>query len=251
MILLTTSAEERAEPYVEALRAVGFRGDEIAVVAPDGRSGLGDLAGRVSGVLLSGGCDVDPARYGEAVLPDGHVETIPKRDELEWSALDLARERGLPVFGVCRGLQVINVYFGGSLWQDLPSQVGSKLSHEPPDRTMPHAALLHEVRAVAGVSPLGDRLLARGEALGPVAVNSRHHQAIKALGRGLRPAALSPDDLIEAFDLDGGAGDPGTPGGWWLRAVQWHPENLIDLPDQRALWEDFAAAARRHGKEAP
>jgi putative glutamine amidotransferase len=244
MILLTTSAEERAEPYVAALRAVGFRGDEIVVVDPERRAEVGALAARASGVLLSGGCDIDPARYGEAILPDGEVEMLPDRDELEWSVLDVARERRLPVWGICRGLQVINVYFGGSLWQDLLSQRASTLSHVPPDDETPLATLSHEIRVAASDSALGGRLLPRGA--GPVGVNSRHHQAIKALGSGLRTVALAPDDLIEAFDLDAaGSGD------WWLRAVQWHPENLIELPVQRALWEDFAAAARRRAKETP
>jgi len=243
MILLTTSAEENAEPYIDALRAVGFRDDEISVLGPERRAEVGAFAARASGVLLSGGCDVEPSRYGEVILPGGEVETLAKRDELEWNVLDVARELRLPVWGICRGLQVINVYFGGSLWQDLPSQVVSTLSHVPPDDETPLATLAHEVRVTANDSALGERLAPKA---GPVGVNSRHHQAIKALGAGLRPVAYSPDDLIEAFDFDAaGSGD------WWLRAVQWHPENLIELPVQRALWEDFAAAARRRAKEAP
>ncbi|HEV7671319.1 MAG TPA: gamma-glutamyl-gamma-aminobutyrate hydrolase family protein [Thermoanaerobaculia bacterium] len=242
MILLTTSAEENAEPYIDALRAVGFRDDEISVLGPERRGEAGEFAARASGVLLTGGCDVEPSRYGEAVLPGGGVEILPKRDELEWGVLDAARELRLPVWGICRGLQVINVYFGGSLWQDLPSQLVSTVSHVPPDPETPLATLAHEVRVTALDSALGERLLPRGD--GPVGVNSRHHQAVKALGAGLRPVALSPDDLIEAFDLD-----PAGSGDWWLRAVQWHPENLIELPVQRALWEDFAAAARRRAEE--
>ncbi len=243
MILLTTSVEENAEPYIDALRAVGFRDDEITVVGPERRAEAGEFAARASGVLLSGGCDVAPSRYGEVTLAGGDVETLPKRDELEWNVLDAARELHLPVWGVCRGLQVINVYFGGSLWQDLPSQVVSTLSHVPPDAQTPREALAHEIRVTASDSAFGQRLRRRDEK--PVGVNSRHHQAIKALGAGLRSVALSPDDLIEALDLDVG-GD----GEWWLRAVQWHPENLIELPVQRALWEDFAAASRRRAKEA-
>lgn len=241
MILLTTSVEENAEPYIDALRAVGFRDDEITVLGPERRAEAGEFAARASGVLLSGGCDVDPTRYGEPVLLDGRVATLPKRDELEWNVLDAARELRLPVWGVCRGLQVINVYFGGSLWQDLPSQVASTLPHAPSDAETPLAALAHEIRVRSRDSAFGELLEAEG---GPIGVNSRHHQAIKALGAGLRPVAYSPDDLIEALDLDTtGSAD------WWLRAVQWHPENLIEVPRQRALWKDFAAAARRFSKE--
>ncbi|MEP7008939.1 MAG: gamma-glutamyl-gamma-aminobutyrate hydrolase family protein [Acidobacteriota bacterium] len=241
MILLTTSVEENAEPYIDALRAVGFRDDEITVLGPERRAEAGEFAARAAGVLLSGGCDIEPSRYGEAVLPEGKVESLKKRDELEWNVLDAARELRLPVWGICRGLQVINVYFGGSLWQDLPSQVASTVSHVPPDAETPLATLAHEIHVSAHDSPLGERLAARGE---PVGVNSRHHQAIKALGAGLRTVALSPDNLIEALDLDPDGADD-----WWLRAVQWHPENLLELPRQRALWEDFAAAARSRAKE--
>ncbi len=241
MILLTTSVEENAEPYIDALRAVGFRDDEITVVGPERRAEAGAFAARASGVLLSGGCDVEPSRYGEAVLPEGKVESLKKRDELEWNVLDAARELRLPVWGICRGLQVINVYFGGSLWQDLPSQVASTVSHVPPNEETPLATLAHEIRVTANDSALGARLEAGSE---PVGVNSRHHQAIKTLGAGLRTVALSPDNLIEALDLG-----PTDADDWWLRAVQWHPENLLELPRQRALWEDFAAAARRRAKE--
>lgn len=241
MILLTTSVEERAEPYVDALRSVGFRDGEIAVLGPERRAEARERVARASGILLSGGCDVEPSRYGETVLAGGEVETLPERDELEWNVLDAARELRLPVWGICRGLQVINVYFGGSLWQDLPSQVGSSLSHVPPDAQTPRAALAHEVRVTATGSELGDRL--RLDGARPVGVNSRHHQAVKSLGAGLRQVALSPDDLIEALDLDANGEE------WWLRAVQWHPENLIELPVQRTLWEDFAAAARRRAEE--
>ncbi len=241
MILLTTSAEENAEPYIDALRAVGFRDDEITVLGPERRAEAAVFAARASGVLLSGGCDVEPARYGEELLGGRGVETLPERDELEWAVLDAARELRLPVWGICRGLQVINVYFGGSLWQDLPSQLESTLAHALLARDTPLATLAHEVRVTAPDSALGERLASRGAA--PTGVNSRHHQAIKAVGHGLRPVALSPDDLVEALDLLVGGDE------WWLRAVQWHPENLIELPLQRALWEDFAAAARRRAKE--
>jgi putative glutamine amidotransferase len=243
MILLTTSAEERAEPYVTALRAVGFAADEIVVVSPERRSEVGALAARASGVLLSGGCDIEPARYGEAVLPDGDVEMLPERDELEWAVLEIARERRLPVWGICRGLQVINVFLGGSLWQDLPSQLAPNVPHEPSEDGTPVDRLAHDLRVTAPGSAFGARLAPQSAK--PVEVNSRHHQAVKTLGEGLRPVAVSSDDLIEAFELDDSAGS----GDWWLRAVQWHPENLIELPVQRALWEDFAAAARRRAEE--
>ncbi len=243
MILLTTSAEESAEPYIVALRSVGIRDDEITVIGPGRRTEAGAFAARASGIVLSGGFDVDPSRYGEEVLADGKVEAIPDRDELEWSVLDAARELHLPVWGVCRGLQVINVFLGGSLWQDLPSQHATNVRHAAPEGGVPHATIAHDLRITAPDSAFG-ALLAPSNGT-PTGVNSRHHQAVKRLGTGLRPIAVAGDDLIEAVEIDRTA----DADAWWLRAVQWHPENLIDLPVQRTLWDDFAAAARRRAEE--
>lgn len=226
-ILLSTASEERAQPYVEALMAVGVPEESIRIVTPD--STLSEA--HPSGLLLCGGLDVDPARYGEAVLPDVGVEVKAERDALEWDLLDLARERRLPVWGVCRGIQVLNVYLGGSLWQDLPSQAPSAIDHsqsETPDQ------LAHAVQVIEPGAPVGERLIGSNGENGQ-RVNSRHHQAVRRLADGFVPVALSPDGLVEAAVLDRH--------GWWVRAVQWHPENLVALDPQRALWTDFVRAA--------
>lgn len=230
-IVLATAIEEKAAAYLEALKAMGVPAEELVVVTPDRPEEAGAKLAGARGLLLCGGADVDPARYGEAVLPDAGVEVTPGRDELEWSLLDQARAARLPVWGVCRGMQVLNVYLGGSLWQDLPSQRQSPIGHsvsEPVDQ------LAHRLRVTAPGAPLGERL-----ALGGGQVNSRHHQAVKALAPGLLPVAESEDGLIEAFVLDGAAHPE-----WWVRAVQWHPENLIALEEQRSLWNDFLEATR-------
>ena len=234
--LLSTSAEERAVPYTEALKAVGVPAERIRVVTPAGSSpdGIRELVGRAAGLVLCGGVDVAPERYGEEVLPHGNVEVLPERDEMEWGLLEAAREAKLPVWGVCRGVQVLNVFLGGSLWQDLPTQLPSEVGHsvsQPPD------ALVHTVRVLEPEMPLGS-VLAREPAL----VNSRHHQAVKRLGDGLVPIATSPDGLVEAAVLS-----PAAAGGWWVRGVQWHPENLVGMAQQRALWQDFVQAAERRG----
>jgi putative glutamine amidotransferase len=226
-ILLSTASEERAQPYVGALRAVGVPEASIRIVTPG--STLAEA--HPSGLLLCGGLDVDPARYGEAVLPDAGVEVNADRDQLEWDLLDLARERRLPVWGVCRGIQVLNVYLGGSLWQDLPTQAPSAIDHsqsETPDQ------LAHTVQVIAPDAPVGERLT-DGSGEHGQRVNSRHHQAVRRLADGFVPVALSPDGLVEAAVLDRD--------GWWVRAVQWHPENLVALDPQRALWTDFVRAA--------
>lgn len=225
MILLSTSREERAAPYLAALQVAGVPAERLRVMTPAALDSVGEAVAGAAGLLLCGGVDVDPARYGETVLADAGVEVLPERDELEWQLLAGARERKLPVWGVCRGLQVLNVFLGGSLWQDLPRQRPGALEHSQPD---PVDALVHPVQADAETA-LGDRL-SQEVAL----VNSRHHQAIRQLAPGLRAAARSSDGLVEAVE--------GADGGWWLRAVQWHPENLVELAQQRRLWQDFAEA---------
>ena len=221
-IWVSTASDERAAPYLEALQAVGVPGDRIRIVTPSSEMPAG-----AAGLVLCGGIDVEPERYGEVTLPHANVETSPERDAMEWNLLDAAREAQIPVWGVCRGLQVLNVYLGGSLWQDLPTQWPSQIDHSVSDTP---DVLAHTVQVIEPRSPLGERLT-RDVPL----VNSRHHQAVKRLGDGLVPVALSPDGLVEAAFLDGD--------GWWVRGVQWHPENLIALAQQRALWVDFVRAA--------
>jgi putative glutamine amidotransferase len=235
-VLLTISSEENAQPYVEALQAVGLPGERLLVLTPEARGSAAALVREAAGLVLCGGADVDPARYGEAPRPHAGLELIPERDELEWELLAAAREIRLPVWGVCRGLQVLNVFLGGSLWQDLPTQLpglGNHAVSEPKD------ALAHAVRPTAQPTALGD-LLSREPAL----VNSRHHQAIKQIAPDLVPAALSPDGLIEAAELPGN-------GGWWVRGVQWHPENLVALAQQRALWEELARVVAQRAAGQP
>lgn len=222
-ILVSASTDEKACPYIEALRGAGVPVAEIRIVKPSSQAPLRELAAGATGLVLCGGVDVAPERYGETVRPDAEVEVAPERDELEWNLLDLARERRLPVWGVCRGFQVLNVYLGGSLWQDLPSQRPSAIDHYV--STTPDT-LAHTVEVIEPGAPIAERITGQDSR-----VNSRHHQAVKRLADGLVPVALSPDGLIEAAFLDRDD--------WWLRAVQWHPENLVALDPQRALWKDF------------
>ena len=228
MILVATASDEKALPYGEALKAVGI--EDFRYVMPDSVTAeeARTLARQASGLVLCGGVDVEPERYGEPVLNDT-VEVFPERDAMEWALLEGARETRVPVWGVCRGLQVLNVFLGGSLWQDLPSQRPTDVPHS---RDNPKDLLVHTVQVLEPERPLGE-LLAKETAW----VNSRHHQAVKRLADGLVSVAEAPDGLVEAFVLD-------RPD-WWVRAVQWHPENLIAHAQHRALWEDFARTVRR------
>lgn len=226
-ILVATASDERAAPYGEALKAVGVPAERIRYVTPSSVTPeqAREMAAQAAGLVLCGGVDVAPELYGETVLNDT-VEVFPERDVMEWALLEGTREARVPVWGVCRGIQVLNVFFGGSLWQDLPSQRPGDVSHSVND---PKDHLAHTVKVLEPGMPLGEVLAREG-----THVNSRHHQAIKRLADGLVPVAESPDGLIEAVVLD-------RPD-WWVRAVQWHPENLVALaqhPQHLTLWRDF------------
>jgi putative glutamine amidotransferase len=232
MILIATASDEYAAPYGEALRTVGVPADGFRYVTPasitpeEARA----LAAQASGLVLCGGVDVAPELYGETALNDT-VEVYPERDAMEWALVEGAREAKVPVWGVCRGIQVLNVFLGGSLWQDLPAQCPSDVPHSINN---PKDHIAHTVSVVQPEMPLGD-ILARDVREIP-RVNSRHHQALKRLADGLVPVAESPDGLIEAAVLD-------RPD-WWVRAVQWHPENLVAMDLHRAIWADFVRATR-------
>ncbi len=227
-ILITVTREERAKPYAAALVAVGVGPENLRVI-PESHpvDGLPALAAGAAGLLLSGGPDVGPERYGEERL-NNSVQVRERRDQVEFELLRGAQEATVPVLAICRGMQVANIYLGGSLYQDLASQRPGGADHYV-EKPLNHPA--HPLRTLRPDLPLG-------EVLGPdpASVNSRHHQAIKALGKGLLPIAESPDGLLEAVQL------PAE--GWWLWGVQWHPEDLLSLPEQFQLWQAFATAAR-------
>lgn len=172
----------------------------------------------VRGLVLTGGEDVEPARYGAA--PHPKLETIdPARDAAELALIAAARARRLPILAICRGIQILNVAFGGTLYQDLGSERPGPIAHSGGDDRR------HAIR----VEP--NSLLGRTLGTPHATVNSRHHQAIRDLAPGLRAVAWSEDGLIEAAE----AADAAAP---WTLAVQWHPEDLTE----RALFDGFARA---------
>jgi len=226
------------EPYI---RAVQEAGGLALVLTPAHRDpAVRALYELCDGLLLTGGEDVAPDRYGESVVHPS-VESVPERDALEFTLLEWALSDGLPVLAVCRGIQLLNVALGGTLYQDLPSDWPSDRLHprghdqmkqEPPGpRTEPH----HEVTVLEG-SGLADVL---GETR--FKVNSLHHQGIKSLAPGLVAVAHAPDGLIEGVE-----GAPGSRASFLL-GVQWHPEELARAgdPPSRRLFERFVAAAAK------
>ncbi|MBK8594417.1 MAG: type 1 glutamine amidotransferase [Holophagales bacterium] len=234
-ILLAIDPRQPHAAYRDALLAAGALPEEVEIVQPGGV-----LPEEFDGLLLSGGADVDPSRYGEAKV-NGSVRTSVERDGLDFELFSRAERLGVPVFGICRGLQVLNVALGGTLWQDLPAQRSRGVEHSfsTSDGHDPaHPA--HEIRA-ARIPPRTLPLSVALAATDGLRVNSRHHQAVKELAPGLVALATSPDGLVEAFARESGP---------FLAAVQWHPENLIARADQKALFEAFLAAARPRAARA-
>ena len=226
-IVIASDAKQPNATYRGALLAAGALPEEVVVVTP------GDPdPGAFDGLLLAGGADVAPTLYGEAPSTPT-LELHPERDALDFALFSAAEKLGAPVFGICRGLQVLNVALGGTLWQDLPTQRPRGLAHDT-DAEPPCA---HVVLARPGGSR--SRFAAAVAALEGTSVNSRHHQGVKDLAPGLVPLAASPDDLIEAFE---------RPGDGFLAAVQWHPENLVAERKQKALFEAFLDACRARAR---
>ncbi len=178
------------------------------------------------GLLLTGGEDVDPARYGAVAHPTTGAPNV-LRDATELALLAAASARRLPVLAVCRGIQLVNVAMGGTLIQDIPSQRPSAVEH---DQAAARAARSHAV----SIAP--NSLLAAATETREMQVNSYHHQAVDRLASGLRVVATAEDGLIEAAEVE----DPA----WWLIAVQWHPE---DLTTDAKAWDRgiFRAFAER------
>lgn len=228
-IVVSCENQSKSLPYVEALKSAGVKGDEIILVTPE-KNGhqLETLGANASGLMLCGGPDVEPWRYGQSPRPDANLALEPKLDHLEWELLTGARETRTPVWAICRGMQTVNVFQGGSLWQDITTQMEGVLDHDIP---APRDALAHGIQVVARNESFG-RLLS----IDTVKVNSRHHQAIRHLGRNLTVVATSPDGLVEVLVYSSDE--------WWVKGVQWHPENLVHLTTQRRLWAEFVDTAR-------
>jgi putative glutamine amidotransferase len=218
--------------YIDAVRLAGGQPLIVPTATADELDALLDLA---DGVLLTGSpSNVHPSRFGEAVH-DPSLPLDPDRDDWTLPLIPKALARGVPFFAICRGFQETNVALGGSLHQAV-QEVPGHFDHRPPpeaETAEAHYALAHPVDVVQG--GVLERLLGPGR----VQVNSVHGQGVKRLADGLRPEALAPDGLVEAFTR------PSSPG--FNLAVQWHPEwKAADNPISVKLFTAFGEACRRH-----
>jgi putative glutamine amidotransferase len=239
LVALTTSFDPEAgshhrpqvvlyEAYIKALEDAGLA--TVLVSPAHSTASVAALLGHCDGLVLSGGGDVDPAHYGEKPGPE--LDSVSaERDAAEFAALDAAVERQLPIFGICRGIQVMNVYLGGSLHQHVDSE-RSGVSHQ---QKAPWSAHAHDVT----VDP-GSRLCAIVGA-SAIRTNSFHHQAIKQVAPSLTVSARAPDGLVEAVEMQNYP---------WGLGVQWHPErqdaNAPPTDPDRRLFAAFAEAVARY-----
>lgn len=210
--------------YLEAIRHFG--GMPLVIPAEAGEDEQAFLLSQCDGLVLTGGDDIDPTLYGEQILNDT-VKPAPERDVGESRLLRMATARAIPILGICRGAQIMNVYFGGTLYQDIPAQLETTVCHS---MDKPYHRTCHDCLVEAD-SPLHvwtgtDR----------IAVNSHHHQSVKDVAPGLAVMGRCSDGVVEAI---------WKPNAKFLCAVQWHPEKIWDIEESSAkIFTAFISACK-------
>jgi putative glutamine amidotransferase len=219
MPIIAIAPCDKLHDYEESIRRVG---GEVRILDPE-RDTPESVIASVDALLLPGGNDVLPSLYGEAADPS-FEPAEPGRDDYELELARRASDADLPLLAICRGVQVLNVARGGSLYQDIthPTVTDSRVS------------IAHDIWITAG--SVLDRLLKDRETGDVCQVNSRHHQAINAIGTGLVVTATAPDGTVEAVE---------DPSKRFCVGVQWHPENFYRTGEFRPLFEGLVEAAAR------
>lgn len=223
------------KPYLDALRRAGAR---TAILAPGEAGTPEEILEGFDGLLLVGGGDIEPRRYGAAAA--AHLYGVePDRDELEITLLQEADRLAVPTLCICRGMQVMNVAFGGTLHQHLP---------DVPD-LIEHGVPVEGTQTIHDVEPVPGSRLAAVTKSGPLAVASHHHQGVDELGGGLAVTGRSDDGLIEAIERV--VPDREDTRAAWMLGVQWHPEETAEAdPAQQSLFDALALLARLRGARA-
>jgi putative glutamine amidotransferase len=226
----------KLEKYILAVRATGAE----AVVLSLGFSAqhIEKIASTLDGILLTGSpADVVPSRFGARRHPKC-ADPDPDRERTDFALLEHAFAEQKPVLAICYGIQSLNVFLGGTLVQDIPSEVSTEIEHDWPSEEEPLADVFHTAR----IEP-GSRLEGAAQAA-EVEVNSSHHQSIQNPGRGLRVVARAPDGVIEAVEWTGDSN--------WVTGVQWHPERIVQThPLAQILFRDLVEAARQASVRTP
>ena len=208
--------------YVTALESAGI----VPVVVPplSNNDAVRSILSRVDGLLLTGGEDVEPSIYGQP-RSSKCGSSNEARDHTEIALVRTAKEMRLPVLAICRGPQLLNVALGGTLVQDIPSEIPGALGHEARED---RSARVHDVKIDEGSR------IAQAVGETDITVNSLHHQSVRDVAPGLKVTAKAPDGIIEGIES---ASDD-----WWAIAVQWHPEEMNDSPEpwDRGIFKAFA-----------
>lgn len=214
-----------AADYVNAVQESG--GIPLLIPHCENPESILGMLDRLDGLLFSGGCDVDPLRYGERAK--SYCGTLfPRRDEEEILLVRTAIEKKLPMLGICRGLQIMTVALGGSLYQDLGKEAKGEehFTIMYPRNAVTHEAKLKEGSRVAEV--FGKDV---------IGVNSFHHQSVKTVPENAAVTAESPDGIVEAVEF--------TDGHSFTVGVQWHPEMMYDSAEQKKLFRALIEAAQQ------
>ena len=213
-----------ASDYVKAVQEAG--GIPIIIPQCENPESILEVLNRLDGLLMSGGCDVDPMRYGDRAR--SYCGTlIPRRDEEEILLVKTAFERNIPMLGICRGLQIMTAAFGGTLYQDLARE----------NEALEHFTIMYPRNCATHTISLNDGTrLYNIFGADTIGVNSFHHQGVKDVPKNATVAAKSPDGVIEALEFGGGNA--------FTIAVQWHPEMMFDSYQQKQLFRSFVDAAK-------
>jgi putative glutamine amidotransferase len=228
MAVIGITSCRKLEDYRQAILHVGGEPRILDSTMPIDQA----LAG-IDGLMLTGGDDVAPARYGEPDHPNV-VAAEAGRDEFEIGLVSAARARHMPIFAICRGIQVLNVACGGTLVQDIPSELAGALPHSLPSPPNEPYMLAHEIWV--DKDSLLSKLMRERLVDESVEVNSRHHQSVKQVANGFRVSATAPDGVVEAIE---------DPAETFCLGVQWHPENFFRTGEFRTLFEGFVEAATK------